>query len=252
MERAIPLVPVTLEGWAKKLQKKFDAQDIKLIVELHRSGMLEEACEIAVNNTEKIDFEIFWEAYGYKVGGKQKCQVVWNNLSYSKQKMIIEEAVPKYKRYIEVSGISKCQPVVWLRGRRWNDEIATEADIKKFCKAVEAYFHNVINWKAKYSGYNPDGESTVFRAAEAFLYRYPQTTPVEVCGVLRWMADTWESHYRHLVKPVRAMSIAQWPKYKMMAQKQIEAMQNERQRWLLKKIEVENTGNKISINEEEE
>lgn len=252
MERAIPLVPQTLEGWAKKLQKKFDANDIKLIVELHRSGMLEESCEIAINNTEKIDFEIFWEIYSYKVGGKQKCKVVWDNLSYSKQKMIIEEAVPRYKRYTEVSGISRCQPVVWLRGRRWNDEIATEDDINKLIKAVNSYFHNVLNWKKKYAGYHEDSDSTVFRAAESFLYRYPQATALEVCGVLRWMVESWGAHYRHLVKPVRAMSVSQWPKYKMLAAKEIEAMQNDRQKYLMRKIETEVSGNKISINLEEE
>lgn len=231
----VPDYPETLEGWVKKLKKHYDVPQIRAIIALHNSGHLLEACDQALNETEKIPFQVFWEKYSYKVGGKLQTEKVWRQLSYNKQKYIIEEAIPRYLRYISVAGIAQAQAITWLRQKRYNDEIPTKEQIEKFARTVDAYFNQVINFKKHYPSYRPEAEETLMRRAEAFLYRYRNTTPLEVCGVLRWMASTWEHQFRHLVKPTQAMSLQKWPNYFLQAAQHIEAMKKERQLYLSKK-----------------
>ena len=233
--RTVPDYPVSLDGWVKKLKKHYDVPQIRAIKALHDSGFLSDACEQALNETEKIPFQVFWEAYGYKVGGKLITEKVWRQLSYVKQKYIIDEAIPRYRRYILVAGVAQAQAVTWLRQKRYNDEIPTKAEIEKFAKTVDAYFNQVINYKKIYPSYHPEGAETLFRAAEAFMYRYRTATALEVCGVLRWMVSTWEQQYRHLVKPSRAMSLQKWPNYMLSAAHHVEMMKKERQLYLAKK-----------------
>lgn len=235
IKNQVPEYPVSLEGWVKHLKKHFDVPMIKAMRALSQSGFLEQACEITLNDREKIPFEVFWEGYGYKVGSKVRTAKLWNQLSYGKQKMIINEAVPRYKRYIAVSGVAHAHASTWLSKHRYNDQIPSAEEIKKFHVAVEGYFHKVIDYKSIYRDYHADEESTVFRAAEAFMFRYPNATSLEVCGVLDWMVKTYDAQYRHLVKPVRAMSIQQWPKYRLLAESFIEKLKTKRAQYLITK-----------------
>lgn len=227
---AIPQFPVTIDGWTKRLIDEYDTKQIKEIVALHASGLLQEATTLALQKTEKMPFDVFWEAYKYKVGSKSATQKIWDKYAYKKQEFIVNVAIPKYQRFIDVSGISKCMPIVYLRQRRFLDEIPDKEQISKFAKTVERFFEDYLQWKKKYPLYQREHFDTLFRATEAFMYRYPNMTPIEVCGVLRWMAKTWESQYRHLIKPSRAMVLMKWPGYHTSASYEIEMLKRDRDR----------------------
>jgi len=236
-KQAVPEYPYTKDGWAKHLSKHFEVAQMKSVLALHESGFLEEAITAAINNTDKIDFELFWEAFSFKRGPKAQTQKLWMQLSYNTQRLILDEALPKYNRFILVSGIQKCQPIVYLRQRRYKNEIPDQRQIEKFANTVNRYFNEVINWKAKYSSYVPPTKESLLLKTEAFMYRYPDMTPIEVCGVLRWMAKTWDVSYRHLIKPTQAMSISTWTKYFMHANDEIQRLKQERQRYVMEKLE---------------
>ena len=227
---AIPQFPVSLEGWSKKLVDNYDLRQIKEILMLHHSGLLVQAVEKALEVTEKMPFDVFWESYGYKRGSKAATQRVWDRLSYKKQDYIVNVAIPKYNRFIDVSGISKCQPIVYLRQRRYNDEIPDKDQIAKFAKTIERFFEEYLQWKKKYPLYNRESFDTLYRATEAFMYRFPNMLPIDVCGVLKWMTKTWESQYRHLIKPSRAMNIMKWQSYYTSASYEIEMLKRDRDR----------------------
>ena len=229
-DSGVPKFPVTVEGWAKRLTNEYDLKQIKEILMLHHSGMLPVAVAKALEVTEKMPFDVFWEAYNYKKGSKEMTKKLWDKYSYEKQKMIVNVAVPRYNRYIDVSGISKCQPAVYLRQRRYNDEIPTQEQIAKFAKTVERFFMEYLSWPKKYPGYRGEAFDTLVKSTEAFMYRYPNMEPLHVCGVLKWMVKTWESQYRHLIKPSRAMNLMKWPNYYQMATFEIDVLKKERER----------------------
>jgi hypothetical protein len=249
-KEGVPKFPISAEGWAKKLVNDYDVRQIKEILMLHHSGVLTQAVAKALEVREKIPFEMFWEAYAFKKGNKTGTMNQWDKLSYSKQEYIINVALPKYNRFIDVSGISKCQAIVYLRQRRYNDEIPDKDQIAKFAKTVERFFNEYLEWKKKYPIYNPESFDTLFRATEAFMYRFPNMQPIDVCGVLKWMVKTWESQYRHLIKPSRAMNIGKWQGYFTSASYEIEMLKRDAQR--RKVTQAERDVNRERPNEEEE
>lgn len=70
---------------------------------------------------EKINFNIFWEAYQKKVGDKEKIEKKWDKLPRAEQELVIDY-LPKYieaqpeKRY-------RKNPETFLNNKSWNDEI---------------------------------------------------------------------------------------------------------------------------------
>lgn len=225
----IPKFPITIKGWGEKLMQRFDLKDIELIEALIDSGNSKEAIDYVKNHKVNIPFDQFWEKYSYKKGNKLTTKTQWEKLSQDKQRWILDEAIPKYHRYIQVSGISKCQPLVWLRGKRYNDEIPSADRIKRFAIILEKYME-AIDWERKYPQYKHSKPSleAIVTASEAFMYRYPDMDELDVCGVIKWMVNTWGHEYKHLINPVRAMYIQKWNTYWMNAQKEIQKLKAER------------------------
>jgi hypothetical protein len=248
----VPKFPVTVDGWAKRLVEEYDLKQIKEILMLHHSGMLTVAVSKALEVTEKMPFDAFWEVYAYKKGSKGNAKKTWDKLSFEKQKMIVNVAVPRYNRYIDISGIAKCQPVVYLRQRRYLDEIPTPDQITKFAKTVERFFDEYLQWKKKYPSYQREAFETLFKATEAFMYRFPNMEPIHVCGVLKWMVKSWESQYRHLIRPSRAMNLMKWQNYYTSASFEIDQLKNERDRRRGSRIERSERDVERGIRSEEE
>lgn len=225
----IPQWPYTVKGWGEKLIARFEVEDVILLEAFFKSGMVDDAIEYYKNHRVGIPFDNFWEEYAYKKGNKAVTQKYWDKLTQDKQRWILEVAIPKYRRYINVSGISKCQPLVWLRGKRYNDEIPDETRIEQFARRVEKYME-VLEWERKYPQYKTTKPSfpSIVNAAEAFMYRYPDKSELDVCGILKWMVSTWGNEYKHLVSPVRAMSLNKFTTYWINAEKEITKLKNDR------------------------
>jgi hypothetical protein len=76
--------------------------------------------------------------------------------------------------------------------------------------------------------------------------------PIHVCGVLKWMVKSWESQYRHLIKPSRAMSLMKWQNYYTSATFEIDQLKNERDRRRGSKVERSERDVERNIRSEEE
>ena len=70
--------------------------------------------------SDKIEFDVFWELYGNKIKRKP-CERKWNNLSLKTQEKIIE-TLPAFKDSITDKKYLP-HPETYLNGERWNDEI---------------------------------------------------------------------------------------------------------------------------------
>lgn len=69
----------------------------------------------------EIEFDVFWEAYGKKVGNKIDCEKKWNKLPLDVRKRIID-ILPAWKAQFSDK---QYQPYAetFLNQQRWNDEI---------------------------------------------------------------------------------------------------------------------------------
>lgn len=74
-----------------------------------------------IQESDKIDFNVFWDLYAKKKGNKEKIKSKWDNLSLKTQERIIE-TLPKF-----IYSISDKQyqpnPETYLNNKRWEDEI---------------------------------------------------------------------------------------------------------------------------------
>lgn len=68
-----------------------------------------------------IDFEIFWDLYDKKVGGKVKIESLWENLTDNERSIAIEH-IPSYKNSQPNKQYRK-NPETYLRNKSFNDEI---------------------------------------------------------------------------------------------------------------------------------
>jgi hypothetical protein len=73
------------------------------------------------NNDINISFDVFWEAYGKKVGNKKLCIQRWNKLKDQERQTIID-TLPTF-----IASIRDKQflpyPEKYLNQRRWEDEL---------------------------------------------------------------------------------------------------------------------------------
>lgn len=80
-----------------------------------------------IKETDKIDFNIFWNLYGKKKGNKDSIKNKWDNLSKETQQKIIN-TLPEFKR--TVSDIQFLpHPQTYLNDKRWTDELNTNIDL---------------------------------------------------------------------------------------------------------------------------
>jgi hypothetical protein len=78
------------------------------------------------NNNETISFEWFWNTYEKKID-KTKCEKKFEKLTFE-QKEKIKLILPLYLKTITDKQFQK-NPLTWLNGECWNDEIQSTKDI---------------------------------------------------------------------------------------------------------------------------
>lgn len=217
------MAPKSLSGWVKKLNNRFDLHQVKDILALYRSGFLEDACKEYLNKKDNVPFEEFWDAYAYKKD-KFKAEKRWNKLSMDTQRYIIDIAVPRYNRYLKVTGVSKAHPTSWLNACRWKDDIPSAQQWEHFANTLQKYLLDGLNFRRVYPAYNEE-QLVMYNAAEAFLYRYPSVNIVDVMGILRWMVKDYGKDWKHLISVKRALNIQRFPESRMKAEAHIKEIQ---------------------------
>jgi hypothetical protein len=70
---------------------------------------------------EDLSFERFWNDYGYKVGKKERCQMLWRILSDADKSSCLK-AIKKYNRWLLDKNIDRVYPETFLSQRRWENE----------------------------------------------------------------------------------------------------------------------------------
>ena len=66
-------------------------------------------------------FDFFWNNYNKKVGDKNKCEKIWNNLDLNTQQTILDTLPEFIKQYPDKQ--YQPYPTTYLNQKRWNDEI---------------------------------------------------------------------------------------------------------------------------------
>lgn len=89
----------------------------------------EKDISIVDSKSNKIPFEIFWNAYDKKVGCKTKIAKKWLKLSLKVQKLIME-FIPKYKEAQPKKQFRK-NPDAFLNNTTWEDELISNANETK-------------------------------------------------------------------------------------------------------------------------
>jgi hypothetical protein len=74
------------------------------------------ALRVVKGQYEKIKFEEFWNAYGYKEGGKDKTKKVWDGMDAAQQNLAFEY-IKKYKQ--SLGGTALCYPITYINQKRW-------------------------------------------------------------------------------------------------------------------------------------
>lgn len=90
--------------------------------------------------SDKIEFDVFWELYGNKIKRKP-CERKWNNLSLKTQEKIIE-TLPAFKESITDKKYLP-HPETYLNGERWNDEIEQQENKQEYTG-----YKSQIDWVA--------------------------------------------------------------------------------------------------------
>lgn len=95
--------------------------DFKLVDEDEDEDIEEdEDTNTSNSKKEKIDFEVFWNAYEHKKGSKPKAKSKWDKFSLEKQKKILEH-IPIYK--INTPDVQyRKQPMSYLNSEIWESE----------------------------------------------------------------------------------------------------------------------------------
>ncbi len=72
---------------------------------------------------EDLRFDVFWEKYGYKIGGKTRVIKEWQALKDA-EKAACLVAIPKYDRWLKMKDgrIEKLYPQTFLSQRRWEND----------------------------------------------------------------------------------------------------------------------------------
>jgi hypothetical protein len=74
------------------------------------------ALRVVKGQYEKIAFDDFWDAYGYKEGGKDKTKKAWDGMDAAQQHLAFEY-IKKYKQ--SLGGTSLCYPITYINQKRW-------------------------------------------------------------------------------------------------------------------------------------
>lgn len=96
---------------------------------INQSALLNEEARPAKVRVEVIDADLsfarFWEEYGHKQGNKAKIERQFDELPEA-DKIKIFKAIPRYHRYLTISGVNQAMASTWLNQERWNNEYTTK------------------------------------------------------------------------------------------------------------------------------
>ena len=96
------------------------------------------------NNDINISFDVFWEAYGKKVGNKKLCIKRWNKLKDQERQTIID-TLPSFLKSISDKKYLP-YPEKYLNERRWEDEISIPP-VKNNSPVTPAYI--IPGWQSR-------------------------------------------------------------------------------------------------------
>jgi hypothetical protein len=219
--------PQTVDGWVRRFDRAgFDLDDIALLEAFFKSGMVNEVLDKYERLKDNIPFETVWDLYGYRVG-KAPAEKAWRRLSVGTQEKVLD-AIVRYNRYVQVTGVFKKHLSTYLNGRAYLDEIPGPEKWQKWRQVLKNYAPKTNALKK-----NPNcigSDEGIDLALEGLLYRYPETTIVQVMGVFRHMATDWPRTHWQFISIARACKADDWPKRLLAADKHItiikEAMQS--------------------------
>lgn len=80
----------------------------------------EEVNKLKIANA--LEFDLFWNIYNKKVD-KEKCLKAWNKINFKEIPFILEKAKLYVKSNTDIQ--YRKNPLTWLNGKCWNDEIST-------------------------------------------------------------------------------------------------------------------------------
>lgn len=65
-------------------------------------------------------FTDFWNAYGYKVGNKKRCEILWNSLRPADRQLALG-GIERQRRHSQKHNTDMPYPETYLRQRRWEN-----------------------------------------------------------------------------------------------------------------------------------
>jgi hypothetical protein len=215
--------PQTVDGWVRRLNKAgFDLDQVALIEALLNSGMAQEALSKYEKRKDNIPFETIWELYNYKVGSKLRAEKAWRRLSVVTQQKVID-AVVRYNRYCQVTGVFKKQLTTYLNGRNYLEELPGPEKWQKWRKVLKNYAEKTPAQRRNSSYMSSD--EAIDLALESLLYRYPDAKITQVMGIFRWMATDWERKYWQFITIVRACDVNKFSERLIAASKHIQVVE---------------------------
>lgn len=94
-----------------------------------------------IQESDKIDFSVFWDLYGRKKGNKESAEKKWNKLSLATQEKIIK-TLPAFKNSVSDHQFLP-YPETYLNNGRWNDELTVSGSIDGETLDQKAYREHV-------------------------------------------------------------------------------------------------------------
>jgi hypothetical protein len=215
--------PQTVDGWVRRLNKAgFDLDQVALMEALFNSGMAQEALSKYEKRKDNIPFETIWELYNYTVGSKFRAEKAWRRLSVVTQRKVID-AVVRYNRYCQVTGVFKKQLTTYLNGRSYLQELPGPEKWQKWRKVLKNYAEKTPAQRRNPSYLSSD--EAIDLALESLLYRYPDAKITQVMGIFRWMATDWERKYWQFISIVRACDVNKFSERLIAASKHIQVVE---------------------------
>ena len=84
-------------------------------------GWRKVGCAVRQIEATAPTFELFWNAYGYKVGNKARVAKKWERLPEG-ERVLAMAAIPRYRRFAEGKKIELVYPETYIDQRRWENE----------------------------------------------------------------------------------------------------------------------------------
>ena len=120
-------------------------QQVSTSVEQNEQVSTHSTVSVSVSDSViNISFDVFWEAYGKKVGNKKLCIKRWNKLKDQERQTIID-TLPSFLKSISDKKYLP-YPEKYLNERRWEDEISIPP-VKNNSPVTPAYI--IPGWQSR-------------------------------------------------------------------------------------------------------